>query len=716
MNDFSAQEFIQDFLEEAAEHLNSAGRNLLELERSLSGGDAPVESVVARIGLVNELFRSFHTLKGLSGMVGLAPAEQLSHAMEALLRAIQHMEIEITPQVIDRLLHSTQVLEMIVAALRDPDVGAPSIDADLAALASLLPGRQNQQQAGRASAAPAQAEDGAAPSGAAGVEVIPAGAGPEIDPLAGYPEISTHLEPVDRQRLLAALAAGRWLSLAIFSPTPDKATRGENVNAAREQLSAAGELIKAVPLIQDASIRFAFLVAAAQPLDPAAFLAMEWQELESQPAPAVPLPEEVPPAQFVVDAVEEGRSGAGPVTSGLGTVVRVDLERLDEIMRLVSDLVVTRYQLVELLPHLEGAPADRRDDMAQVASRMERHLRRLRQAVVRARLVPLSEVFSHMPLAVRDLARASGKELRLVMVGQETELDKVLVERLLDPLLHLARNAIAHGIEPPETRLAAGKSRQGTLTLRGLPAGDQIQVSVSDDGSGVDFKQVAAQAVDLGFLDPARIRPGAAPLTREEALSLLCQPGFSTRNEADLGAGRGVGMDVVLKMVTAFGGSLDMDTQLGIGTTFTLRLPVTLTIVDALIVRCGAERYAVPRSSVDRVIEIDPAEIVHTSGGQLYPFGQGSLSLLHLSDAFHLPQTKPAHFWYGLVSSEGERQTVLVVHQLLGMREVVVRAMRDPLVAQPGISGATEMGDGSVILILDLPAIFQFLKNNSSRG
>jgi two-component system chemotaxis sensor kinase CheA len=315
-----------------------------------------------------------------------------------------------------------------------------------------------------------------------------------------------------------------------------------------------------------------------------------------------------------------------------------------------------------------------------------------------------------MPLAVRELARASGKELLLVMEGETTEVDKHLVERLLDPLLHLVRNAIIHGIETPSERIVAGKRSQGTLTLRGVPQGENILITVSDDGRGIDFEKILQKAISLGLLKPERGMPGSSPLTCSEVLELICQPGFTTRGEADLGAGRGVGLDIVLKMVQSIGGKLDLGSAPGQGTTFLLYLPVSLTIVSALIVRCGEERCAIPQRMVDQVIEIDPAQISRVEGGELYPFRQDSLTLLRLSELFHLPCSRPpSRFLYGLVSSEADRRKALVVDQLVGLREIVVHTIVDPLIARPGIMGASELGDGSLILILDLPSLFKFL-------
>jgi two-component system chemotaxis sensor kinase CheA len=647
---------------------------------------------LTRVALIDELFRSYHTLKGLSGMVGLAQAEQLSHALESVLRAVQHMQIDTTPQVLDRLFAGTHTLEAIIASLDSPDEDRLEIETDLAALAELLTEKGEVE---------------AVSAGRPGDQ----GVGPEASVLRPVvilqPEVSSSLSPLEQQQLQAAQAAGRFLALAIFTPDPARAGQGHNVNSVREALRQAGELIKAVPLIEGSNIQFAFLVASSQPLEPQDFPAMEWTPLNSS------LPENetsaLPDTPLEIAAGPD-QPGAAAATSGrlpAQVSVRVDLARLDELMQLVSELVITRYQLNELLPGLAGAPPDKLDFLEQRLGKLDRSLRDLRQAVVRARMVPLAEVFSHMPLAVRDLARASGKEVRLAMHGERTEVDKQLVESLLDPLLHLVRNAITHGLETPGERLAAGKPKQGTLTLGGHLEGDHIRITVADDGPGIDVSAVAAKAAALGWLSPERAAAGNSDFGEEEILELLCRPGFSTWEETDLGAGRGVGMDVVRRMVVAVGGSLGMRTAPGEGTEFTLWLPLTLTILDALIVCCGKARFAIPRSAVDRVVEIDPAAIVRLQNGELYPYHGDSLRLLRLANLLHLPSSKPLPFFSGLISVEGDRRTVLLVDRILGLREVVVRTISDPLVARLGIAGATELGDGQVILILDIKGLFQ---------
>lgn len=460
----------------------------------------------------------------------------------------------------------------------------------------------------------------------------------------------------------------------------------------RDQLSAACRIIKAVPLVSGTGIRFAFLLASETPLAPDLFPDLEWREL---PPPGS---RKSSPA---VNTESAAVSSPELLRSTQSASVRVDIARLDDLMRLIGDLVVSRSRLVETLPTLSGAAPGAIEALDMISANIERQLRELRGAVMRVRLVPRSDVFNRMPLVVRDLARESGKQLRLVFEGQETEIDKLLVDQLFDPLLHLVRNAITHGIETPAERRASGKSGEGVLILSGRPEGDHIVIRVSDDGRGVDFEQVLARARALGVLDP-EAAPGA-----NELLDILCLPGFSTRVSADMGSGRGVGMDVVSRAVKSLGGTLSLQTSPGRGTSFTLRLPLTLVIIDAFIVGSGNQRFAVPQGAVSEVMELDESMVISLEAGEIFSCRGDPLPVSRLSSLFHLPEAPaasgiPRRTKIALITGENGSRTALIVDRVLGTREVVVRTVIDPLVARPGIAGATELGDGSVVLILDV--------------
>jgi two-component system chemotaxis sensor kinase CheA len=377
----------------------------------------------------------------------------------------------------------------------------------------------------------------------------------------------------------------------------------------------------------------------------------------------------------------------------------VDLARLDEVMRLIGDMVIGRARLEGALESAERAvpPATWRaiQENSQI---IERQLRDLREGVMRLRLVPIGEIFRRMPLVVRDLAKETGTQVRLELRGQETEIDKFLIERMTDPVLHLVRNAVSHGFESPAERAAAGKTEAGTLTLAAASVGEAVVLEIADDGRGIDVAAVTARARALGVpLPDGAIDPAAL-------LDVLCAPGFSTRDASDRASGRGVGMAVVRTAVDELQGTLTLQTAPGEGTRFVIELPLTLSVADALIAHVGGRVFAVPQASVREVIEIDPGAVRQIEGHEIVPFRGGTLPVLRLSRIFGIAeQARRAR--HVLVVGSGVDAVGVAVDRVSGQREIVVRGMADPLVKVAGISGATDLGDGRVVLILDLAAL-----------
>jgi two-component system, chemotaxis family, sensor kinase CheA len=685
---FSTGDFLDGFLEEAEEHLQAVNQLLLRLERDASGRASPEEGMdpLERIEVIKELFRSFHTLKGMSGMVGLKEAVRLSHAAETLLLAIQQGSMETSPALIDRLFLSTRLLAMVVETVRDSSRTMPDIEPELQRIeAQLRPNVEGSVDTVEEAAPERQSmRDGP-------VEVL-------LPQLAVYAGLLKSLGPLEQKKIGAAVKAGQHFNLAIFIPSAERAERGENVDQLRAQIIQAGALIKAVPDMDEGKVRFLFLFSSQQPIPPGAISADEVIPLVAQTG-----------ENFLADDKNLAVQQRARPQSGMQTaLVRVELDRLDEMIRITGDLMQLRMRLMDQLGQLEQVPAPLRRELRQTTDQINRVLRDLRRSILRARMVPLSETFNQMPLVVRDLSRASQKEVRLVVRGENTEVDKLLVERLREPLIHLVRNAIIHGIETQADRVEAGKNRQGMLTLTGIPQGDHITVEVRDDGRGVNLSEVKAKAVRLGLLD------ADAFVDAETALRLISKPGFSTRRAADEGSGRGVGLDVVQRMVRSFGGHLSLETTPGQGSIFRLRLPLSLVIMEVLLVQVGQERYAIPRNGVLRVLEINPAEIVPMEGGELVPAG-GDYYILHRLGQLvrccgnHRPS--PGKL-FGLVPDimdqpGGERRHIVVVDRVVELREVVVRTLSDPYLAIPGVAGATEQSDGRVVLILDLQVLLR---------
>ncbi len=681
--------FLNDYYAECEEHLAIIRRGLLALESTVGQGQ-PLDQ-----GVVEEVFRGFHSLKGLSGMVGVTPAEQLAHRAESYLRLLRRQEVALNAEALDAVIAATRLLEQVIAASRRGEP-MPDLEGALARLANL--------SATAASAQPTPPRPPATPPVAA-PPLAPTA------PAASAAEIA--LTTAEHARLTAALQAGKQAWQITFTPSHELAQRGINVNLVRSRLQSLGELIRAAPNITpQGGISFTFLwVTEADrtvfepwtadgityaPYSIGATAAPE------TPAPVPPTPAAtpetaapvVPASTIAIPALTLSQ----PAATTTPVVVRVG--RLDDLMQMVGELVISRARLEDSLRRMEpmAATIPQWHVLQETNLAMERQLRDLREGVMRLRLVPIGEAFERMQFAVRDLARDSGKSVALTLSGQTTEIDKYVVERMLDPLLHLVRNAVSHGLETPAEREAAGKSPQGHLWLRATTAGDAVIIEIEDDGRGMDIEQIVARARAAG------LPVGDAPLNMAVLLDVICVPGFSTRDEADLASGRGMGMTVVRNTVQELGGTIALWTEAGRGTRFTIELPLTLAIVDALIVAAGGQTFAMPQPAVREVAEVTPAAITVMENNELIVHRGKVLPIVRLTRLFNLPEKHNLAFNL-LVIGAGLNAIGVAVDRILGQREIVVRAMTDPLVRVPGIAGATELGDGRVVLILDAQAL-----------
>lgn len=639
-------ELLDDFYAECDEHLANMRKQLTALEHGSAAhtyDPIPVES----------LYRSLHSLKGISGMVALGPAEELAHSAETFLRQVSRGKSHLQEVGLQVLIDATQQLEQVVSAHRLRQV-LPDTSETLGQLAALS-----------SSSDLTAASDPVAPPGSAGS--------------------SLETPPQPSANLRGNVWRGR------FSPSPELDGRGINLAAIRARLTELGEIMQATPIIgPGGSISFEFHVALRDPLENPSAWENEGLHLE----PVEPI-ERVAPADLpaTAPADQETASPSTHLFVAPSHIVRVDLSRLDDLMRITGELVIHRSRLEERIQRTVAASGNDRSGLHEVNLAIGRSLRDLRQAISRVRLVPVAEIFTRMPFVVRELIQETGKQAQLVVEGQQTEIDKYLVERLKEPLLHLVRNAFAHGVESSEQRRAAGKAAEATILLRATAAGQSVVIQIRDDGAGIDAAAVARRAAAGGLNVPETLDPAAL-------LEVLCTPGFSTRDQADHAAGRGVGMSVVQTTVRELGGTLTLETEKGRWTQFTLRLPLTLSIVEAFIVSAGAQTCAVPQSLTLEIIQISTTQIRLVNRVEVASYRDGVLPLVKLRALFGAePSTADSLTVLVLDSDRG--QVGLVVDRVAGLREVVVRPMKDPLIRVPGISGATELGDGRPVLILD---------------
>ena len=618
-------QFLDDYYAECDEHLVSIRRSLVTLEDEVDTG------AVDR-ALLDNLFRSFHTLKGISGMVGLDAAEHLAHHLESHLRELREGTLVLSESGFKELVAGVSLLEGVINARRN-DQPIPSIDAAVERLQA--------------------------------VAVSPSSA-----PLKSEPR-----EP-------DAASTRRWQ--VEFTPTAELAERGVNVNSVRSRLQELGELLQAKPIVKGAGeIAFQFVVATNA--DQAALKDFEADGLVFEELHEEKKLRESQPVSTIAPA----------------SVVRVDLERLDELMRIIGELVISRTRLEDQVADLKRVtpPAVSRS-LQETSSTMARQLRDLRESVMRVRMVQIGEIFERMTFVVRDLARENGKKIIVQLSGGETEIDKFLVERMMDPFMHLVRNAVSHGLETVAEREAQGKRSEGVLTLSATTAGERIVIKITDDGRGIDRHRVIERAKDRG------LQYDNAASDDHALLDLISTPGFSTRDEADRESGRGVGMDVVKKAIEELGGSISLATKVGAGTTFTIELPLTLAIAEALIVSVNGQRFAVPQSAVREVLEVESASTKVLENNEIITYRGKVLPLLRLARVFEMNYQRGDRF-HVLVIGEEANAVGLAVDRILGQREIVVRAIKDPLAQSKGIAGATELGDQRVVLILDIGALRQ---------
>ena len=641
--------FMDDYFAEAEEHLIAVRQRLLLLEGA--HGSSPPPAVL------EDLLRSFHSLKGISAMVELREAELVAHEMESCLRVIRQDGVRMTADDFETLVDGAKMLDRIVQAHRN---GWP-----VPATESLL-GRL--QALGR---------DGARAH----------------EPTPGPSRETTSPRPT---------AGRRWK--VRFTPSAELAGRGVKVDTVRGRLLQVGEVLNVAPkVLPGAGVSFEFDVETDREDQLAGWQAdgITYEPLLAEAAPSQGFVDGGPRPEHEPDRTHEV---APPTPSNF---VRVDLGRLDELMRLVGDMVVTRARLENTLQRVERhVPFQEWRTLQEHQSGLERQLRDLRAGVMRVRLVPVGEIFRRMPFVVRDLARDSGKRVQLELAGQGTEIDKFLIERMMDPVLHLVRNAVSHAIETPEQRIAAGKPAEGTIRLGASTAGESVVLEIADDGTGIDMAAVSARARGRGIALPD------GPLDSRALLDIICASGFSTRDEADRASGRGVGMAVVRSTVEDLGGVLAVETAPGRGTTFRITLPLTLAITDAIIVHVGAHVFAVPQTSVREVIEVDAAALRSIEGSELLVYRGATLPVVPLARLLSLPAERRTRF-HAVVVGTGAAAAGLLVDRIAGQREIVVKAISDPLIRVEGVSAATELGDGRPVLILDVSALGRLLRSGA---
>ena len=635
------QEILQDFLGEAGELLETLNEELVELENRPDDME-----------LLHKAFRAFHTIKGGGGFVGLDPLVEVCHRAEEVFSELRDGKLQVSAELMDPLLQTLDVVNDQFAACRDgqtPERAPPEL---LARLDQVL------------TTADAEADE-------------PAASTQESTATASSASTETSQDPADAEFESLLSAAGEPAATPSGTEASTDTIEEDEFEALLDELHGSG--------------------APPGQTDPQAVA----QADESQEPPAA---EESPPAADRHDSPPEQEEPSGDNRRGgdnnkPAETVRVDVSRLDAIMNLVGELVLVRNRL--------NTYSEKHHDtsLTSIADTLDRVTADVQTAVMDSRLQPVRKVFSRFPRLVRDLARDLDKPIELNMNGEDTELDKQVLDALSEPLVHLVRNAVDHGIEPPDEREQAGKPRSGHVQLTAAYVGDRVEITVAEDGRGLDAAKLTQRAVDKGLITT----DGAAAMSEREAFELIFWPGFSTTEAISNISGRGVGMDAVKTKVNDLNGRVDINSTPGAGSSFTISVPLTLAILPTLMVTVSGQRFALPLSTVSEVCELDTRGIHYINEQPVLIIREHPLSVFRASEYLGLPTTPAtgAHPGVVVVIELENRRVGLIVDEILGQEEAVMKPLGVFVRKLPGMAGGTVTGDGRIALILDVLDLLQ---------
>lgn len=685
MSDKNSSQALKDFISETEEIIGSLNLDLVKLADSLDAGDCDPD-------VLNGIFRGAHSIKGLAGMFGFDDLSQLSHAMESLLDGLRLGKVPFNQELVDVLFSSLDTLIRLI----DGKSGDEHFTLDLSAILA----RINQAASGRAQTAP--------------------------DPFGGLqiePGILNVLTEYEEHRLLENIRKGRRIHLLRMDF--DLASFDQELAEITQQLKQQGEVISTLPSAGDIGARIAFQILFGSDLDPADIrrllsrdeLAIQtYGETADEPEPE-PSAQEKPVALSKVDLREnlpaalETADGGSSLRS-ISRTVRVDIDKLDLLMNIVGELVLSKSAIANINDRLRGsAEKELATELGKATRILERRLHELQKGVMDVRMVPVGQLFEKMTRIVRRVANEQGKKVDLDIRGADTELDKLIIEDVSDPLMHIIRNAIDHGLETPQERRAAGKPEKGLIQLWAAQKGNHVVIEVHDDGRGIDVARVRRKAIEKRLISESQV------LTEEECFDLLFMPGFSTRDEVSDLSGRGVGMDVVKNNIAALSGMIEVKSRPGQGTSMIITLPITLAIIKALIVRVCGRTYAIPINSVLETLMVEADAIDTIERREVIELRKSTVPLLRLDQIFGLTSATAddARRLFVAIVGLAEKRMGFIVDELLGQQDVVIKSLGKALASVKGIAGAAELGNQKTILVLDVAGLMsEALRGESS--
>lgn len=792
--DINNEELLKDFFSEAEQQVDTLESNVLVIENDPSNHEA-----------IDEIFRAAHTLKGGSATVEMNELAEFTHVVEDLLDALRSNTIAVTEPVVDVLLSSIDVIKAMLEARSNGSVYSEDVEPIKERLRSFIPEKADKKTAHAAKTPPvslAQAQQAPAPAAAQAGDIQPPESllseydllelkhacsdGQQLWGITVQFDESNPMNSVGGIQIFAALKEKGVVLRTIpdfdalyedeFHPTvvyylSSSATQDEledtafmsdvttcvdakNLDSATAGAPAAQPALQKQAPAQQSSVQQSSVQAAAAPA-PAA----ERKTETPAPAPSVQKsPAGVSQAK-AGDAAKKPAAASGGHGNN-GSILRVDSKRIDYLLNLVSETVITKasfnqiaMQIGDLQAQLQTLDGNYKEKIRSMFEQMPVYLEQiqngvslkeikasmndefgdltsyfdafeasfkaisgrfrtstqnlgriaseLQEGVMKIRMVPISQIFSRFPRVVRDLSRDLNKKINLVIEGEETELDKSVVEDLLDPIMHCVRNSADHGIETPEERLAAGKPEEGKLLLKASNEGNLIVIDIADDGAGIDVAKVREKAIKRGLIHPSKI------LTDQEAYQLIFEAGFSTSDTITNVSGRGVGLDVVKTMIEKLNGTVQVTSEHGVGTKFSIRLPLTLAIIQGLLVRVGSEVYSIPIASVIESHRIKLSEINTIDNYEVLNVRNEVVSILRLSRLFNIKNVANSEYYFVVIVGSSDKKIGVMVDALIGEEDVVIKPLRDQFTNSPGIAGASILGDGSVSLIIDVSELLE---------
>ena len=689
-------QYLEIFIDETSEHIQNLSDSIMTLEKEPENKDT-----------INEIFRAAHSLKGMAGTMGFKRMQHLTHDMENVFQEVRNDTIKVNSDMIDLLFQCLDAIEGYLTIIKETsDEGSNDNEAIIQKLNSFLDGTAGAEAPAQTAAAPEPKKEAAS--------------APDEKKF-----LTAELSETDIKKLKEAVQSGQHVyGMTVFVQKDCllKAARAFLVFKAVEEFAQIIVYNPSSQDIEDERFEFDFsiyfvteepvdkIVAAAKNVSEIANVVADEMKLSDithedaetatgeTTAPAVaatePKAAPAPAAAASTQAATAKKQAAKPVTS---RTVRVDIEKLDALMNQVSELIIAKNSLVSLSSSEIGIQNQSYQEQIEY---LERITTSLHESVMKVRMVPIESVVNKFPRMIRDLSRKLGKKMELTMSGEETELDRTVVDQIGDPLQHLLRNSADHGLESAEIRKERGKPETGSINLKAFQEGNNVIIEVSDDGNGIDTDKVKAKAIERGIVTPEQ----AENLSQKEIIDFLFMPSFSMAKQITDISGRGVGLDVVKSNIEALGGDVEVKSKFGVGSVFTVRLPLTLAIIQALMVEIADEKYAIALGSISNIEDIPVSDIKYVEAKEVINLRGVVIPIIRLNQILDIaaPEEEPESLTVVIVQ-KGEKQVGLVVDNLIGQQEIVIKSLGKFINNSTKIiSGATILGDGEVALILDV--------------